>query len=47
VRLYRDAAHGCKSTPWLRQLFEEIGAEEAVHFAQLTQRLLQSDRHVD
>ena len=39
VRLYREAARACVSIVPLRHLFESIGAEEAMHYEQLTQRL--------
>ncbi len=39
VRLYRDAARACHGVQSLRNLFETIGAEEATHYEQLTQRL--------
>jgi bacterioferritin len=39
VRLYRDAAHACTGAEPLRHLFESIGAEEAIHYDELTRRL--------
>ncbi len=46
VRLYRDAARACQGAPALRVLFESIGAEEATHYEQLTQRLRQAGQLV-
>jgi len=39
VRLYRDAARTCQGVEPLRTLFELIGAEEEIHYAELTRRL--------
>jgi bacterioferritin (cytochrome b1) len=39
VRLYRDAARTCQGAEPLRQLFESIGAEEVIHYEELTRRL--------
>lgn len=46
VRLYRDAARACRGVETLRGLFESIGAEEASHYEQLTQRLGRTRSHV-
>jgi bacterioferritin (cytochrome b1) len=46
VRLYRDAARACQAVQALRRLFESIGAEEAAHYEQLTQRLRQAGQQV-
>jgi bacterioferritin (cytochrome b1) len=46
VRLYRDAARACQGVEPLRRLFELIGAEEATHYDQLTQRLARSGERI-
>jgi rubrerythrin len=46
VRLYREAAHACHGAEALRRLFESIGAQEAIHYEHLTQRLRQGGQHV-
>jgi bacterioferritin len=42
VRLYREAARSCQGVEPLRQLFDSIGAEEAIHYEELTRRLRQA-----
>jgi bacterioferritin (cytochrome b1) len=47
VRLYRDAARVCQGSPPLRQLFQSIGSEEAIHYEDLTRRLGRSGERVE